>query len=407
MSIRNLNSLKARLIAFYLPQFHPIPENDEWWGKGFTEWTNVAKAKPLFRRHRQPRVPSDLGFYDLRVPETRIAQAELAKAHGLEGFCYWHYWFGGGKRLLERPFNEVLKTKEPDFPFCLGWANQPWTGVWHGCPDRILMEQTYPGLKDYEAHFNSLREAFFDERYIKVDGKPLFVVFKPRQLPKPRQFSDLWRHLSVKAGLKGLFFIGHADPSWSPNEHGFDASIIDMLPSVLEKFYGPVVNLLDRISFRQFGRDFRYFYRRLVSRPSVYSYRSFIKHANFQLQKDLVQFPCVIPNWDNTPRSGIHGTVLNGSTPKLFQMHLRDAIQQVVNRKLDKRVVFVKSWNEWAEGNYLEPDHEFGRAYLEVIKAEIISSGSVAEANAGSLAENASAPTRDVVPEMIHHRIRS
>ena len=144
---------QARVIAFYLPQFHPIPENDEWWGPGFTEWRNVAKARPLFRGHYQPRIPADLGFYDLRVPETRWTQAELAKSHGIEGFCYWHYWFAG-RRILERPFNEVLQLKEPDFPFSLGWANQTWTGIWHGLNDKILIEQTYPGHHDYIAHFH-------------------------------------------------------------------------------------------------------------------------------------------------------------------------------------------------------------------------------------------------------------
>ena len=146
---------RARVIAFYLPQFHPIPENDEWWGPGFSEWRNVAKARPLFRGHYQPRIPGELGFYDLRVPETRWAQAELARTHGVEGFCYWHYWFAG-RRILERPFNEVLRFKEPDFPFCLAWANQTWTGIWHGLRDKILIEQTYPGRQDYLAHFQAL-----------------------------------------------------------------------------------------------------------------------------------------------------------------------------------------------------------------------------------------------------------
>src|SRR5208283_1156501 len=171
-------SLPARLIALYLPQYHPIPENDEWWGKGFTEWTNVVKAKPSFRGHRQPHIPADLGFYDLRVPETRIAQAELALEYGIGGFCYWHYWFGEGKKLLEKPFEEVLKSGEPDFPFCLAWANESWTGVWHGSPDKVLREQTYPGSNDDEAHFYYLLTAFRDSRYLKVDDRPIFYVYK-------------------------------------------------------------------------------------------------------------------------------------------------------------------------------------------------------------------------------------
>ena len=170
---------KARVLAYYLPQFHPIPENDEWWGKGFTEWTNVGKAKPLFPGHYQPHVPADLGYYDLRVPETREAQAQMAREYGIEGFVYWHYWFGNGKRLLERPFNEVLESGKPDFPFALAWANETWSGFYHGLRDekQILIEQTYPGEEDYIAHFNALLPAFKDKRYITCDGKPIFVIY--------------------------------------------------------------------------------------------------------------------------------------------------------------------------------------------------------------------------------------
>lgn len=198
----SLNNAAARLIAFYLPQFHPIPENNEWWGKGFTEWTNVAKAKALFPGHYQPHVPADLGFYDLRVPETRIAQAELAREHGIEGFCYWHYWFGG-KRLLERPFNEVLKSGEPKFPFCLGWANESWSGIWHGCADKILMEQTYLGIEEEERHFNAVVDALFDERYLRVDDKPIFYIYKPQQLPKPEALSNIGSRLPSELDFPG------------------------------------------------------------------------------------------------------------------------------------------------------------------------------------------------------------
>src|SRR3954467_6790017 len=172
-----------KLISFYLPQFHPIPENDEWWGRGFTEWTNTARATPLFRGHYQPHVPADLGFYDLRLPELRAAQAKLAREHGVEGFCYYHYWFAG-RRILERPFDEVLASGQPDFPFCLNWANQTWTGNWHGAPNRVLIEQTYPGMDDHCRHFDALLPAFADQRCMKVDGRPLFVVYRPRELPE-------------------------------------------------------------------------------------------------------------------------------------------------------------------------------------------------------------------------------
>src|SRR6185295_18996445 len=187
----------ARLIAFYLPQFHPIPENDEWWGRGFTEWTNAAKAKPLFPGHYQPHVPADLGFYDLRVPETRADQAQMARAHGIEAFCYYHYWLAG-KRLIERPFNEVLASGEPDLPFCLCWANQTWTGIWHGAPNRILIEQTYPGMDDHARHFDFLVQAFMDRRHVRVDGKPLFMVYEPTLIPDVRKVTDFWRDRAAK-----------------------------------------------------------------------------------------------------------------------------------------------------------------------------------------------------------------
>jgi lipopolysaccharide biosynthesis protein len=175
------------IIALYLPQFHPIPENDAAWGKGFTEWTNVAKAKPLFDGHYQPRLPADFGFYDLRVPEVRFAQAEIAASYGITGFCYYHYWMGGGRRLLERPLNEVLSSGEPNFPFCLCWANQTWSGVWHGEPKRVIVRQSYPGVEDHLRHFDFLAGAFSDPRYIRIENKPLFLIFNPREIPSLRK----------------------------------------------------------------------------------------------------------------------------------------------------------------------------------------------------------------------------
>jgi len=224
-----MTGLKARVIAFYLPQFHPIPENDLWWGTGFTEWTNVAKAKPLFSGHYQPRIPADLGFYDLRVPETRLAQAEIAQAYGIEGFCYWHYWFAG-EQLLERPFNDVLRTKEPKFPFCLAWANESWTGIWHGAPNRLLRAQTYPGFNDHQVHFYKLLQAFADARYMTVEGKPIFVIYRPESIPEVDRVAEFWRGLAIRSGLSGLHLVAylHAGEflSWRPQDHGFDAALV-------------------------------------------------------------------------------------------------------------------------------------------------------------------------------------
>jgi len=193
------NDPAARLIAFYLPQFYPNPENDAWWGKGFTEWTNTAKARRLYPGHYQPHVPADLGYYDLRVPETRTAQAELARSYGIEAFCYYHYWFAG-RRILERTFQEVLTSREPDFPFLLCWANQTWTGTWHGASDRILIEQTYPGIDDHRRHFESLLPAFCHPRYVRVDGKPVFIIYRPTELPDTVKTIDLWGTMAREAG---------------------------------------------------------------------------------------------------------------------------------------------------------------------------------------------------------------
>ena len=198
--------LRARAIAFYLPQFHPFRENDTWWGKGFTEWTNVSRAKPKFDGHHQPHLPTDLGFYDLRLPESRKDQADLARQYGIEGFCYWHYWFNG-KRLLERPFNEVLKSREPDFPFCLAWANETWSRRWLGEPKDILIEQTYSDEDDLQ-HIRWLIGAFSDDRYIRINGKPVFLIYRPSDLPNPKKTTDLFRLECLKHGINEPFLIG-------------------------------------------------------------------------------------------------------------------------------------------------------------------------------------------------------
>jgi lipopolysaccharide biosynthesis protein len=365
----------ARLIAFYLPQYHPIPENDGWWGKGFTEWTNVAKARPLFPGHYQPHVPADLGFYDLRVAETRAAQAELAQEHGIEGFCYWHYWFGG-RQLLHRPFEEVLRSGEPRYPFCLAWANQSWTGIWHGAPNRMLIEQTYPGDADHRAHFYSLADAFGDSRYLQVDGKPIFVIYNPHSLPEAARFTDLWRELALKAGLKGLYFIAIAGPGWDPGAHGFDATLMDN-PNVAFEGLGHFwKSRLDGVSKKLTGMGFKELKRKARARPATYEYREFMSHALPELSTLYDNYPCVIPNWDNTPRSSLRAIVIQNSTPQLYRTHLRRAIDQVTGRDRDRRLVFVKAWNEWAEGNYLEPDLQFGRAYLEATRDEVCARGS-------------------------------
>lgn len=351
---------KIRSIAFYLPQFHPIPENDLWWGEGFTEWTNVGKAKPLFGGHYQPRIPADLGYYDLRVPETRISQAKLAQQYGIEGFCYWHYWFGNGKRLLDRPFNEVLNSGEPNFPFCLAWANETWKGFAHGLTNRnILIEQQYLGEEDNINHFYSLLPAFKDSRYLKVGGKPIFLIYKPFQLLNAKLFIELWQKLALENGFPGFHFVAQTtspDDIVKLRELGFDA--INLV-----RFSNHIYNELNR-----FEKLIYKIKKSIFNRPNVVEYKKIIKH--FTGEEDSLDdvYPTIIPNWDHSPRSGKDALVIHESTPELFSIHLNDVMEHVKNKKPESNLVFVKSWNEWAEGNYLEPDLRYGKKYLETFK---------------------------------------
>jgi len=345
---------KARAIAFYLPQYHPVKVNDEFWGKGFTEWTNVTKAKPLFKGHLQPKLPADLGFYDLRVPEIREQQADLARQHGIEAFCYWHYWFGNGERALESVFEEVLKSNKPDFPFCLGWANESWTGRWHGLNDQILFNQTYPGEKDYEEHFYSVLTAFKDPRYLKIFKKPIFLVYRPMQIPDPKKFTEIWQNLAIKEGFSdGLHFIGVHD-DWEPTDHGFSSYIDASITSKSNKIRS---SLSKRIKRKLLNLKY----------PDFIDYNALVEE-NLQKSFNAKYLPLVIPNWDNTPRSGLNGRVFINDSVQAFSKWLQYAIKQVSSNKVDERIVFIKSWNEWAEGNYLEPDQLHGTEYLEAIK---------------------------------------
>lgn len=357
-------SKKARVIALYLPQFHPIPENDHWWGKGFTEWTNVGKAKPLYRNHYQPRVPSDLGYYDLRLPETRKAQADMAREYGVEGFCYWHYWFGNGKQLLERPFQEVLDSKEPNFPFCLAWANESWRGFYHGLGKReILIEQQYPSKQDYIDHFYSVLPALKDARYIKVDNKPLFLIFQPAQLPDASAFITLWQKLAKENGLNGIHFVGQiyaAEMSDKVLALGFDA-----------------VNIVRLFDYKKKRKLLTYLCRKLRSAlfksPRIIPYKEAMQTFVGEEEKRENIYPSIIPNWDHTPRTGNKGLVFHGSNPDLFAKHLNDIETAVKDKKEENKIVFIKSWNEWAEGNYMEPDLKYGTSYLEKLKKFLLS----------------------------------
>jgi hypothetical protein len=358
---------KARVIAYYLPQFHPIPENDAWWGKGFTEWTNVGKAKPLFKGHDQPKLPADLGYYDLRIPEVRMEQAKMAKEHGIEGFCYWHYWFGNGKRLLEKPFQEVLKSGEPDFGFCLAWANVRWGGLAYGDKyERILMEQTYPGIDDYTNHFYELLPAFKDKRYLRIDNKPIFTVYNPVELPDSNQFIDIWNTLAKENGLDGIYFIAYQHFDYDYKKAGFDALTP---PSPSHLFMRAKHTTLGKIFHKISGLRLNQLKYGALKIRNIYTHKQIIEASDYSdISEDIKFFPSCSPNWDHTPRSGNKGQVIVETSPKLFYKNLQNCYKRIQNYQQDEKIIFVKAWNEWAEGNYLEPDQKIGFGNLNQIK---------------------------------------
>lgn len=375
---------KARVIAFYLPQFHPIPENDAWWGPGFTEWHRVAASRPLFRSHEQPKLPGELGFYDLRLPETREAQAELARNHGVEAFCYWHYWFAG-KRLLERPLDEVLQSGRPDFPFCMAWANCDWTGIWVGRDDRLLMRQTYPGVSDYVAHFRAVQPALEDSRCVRVDGKPIFLVLRPFSLPRGKEFTDTWRELALRSGIGELFLVGLVEPGLpegDPTTIGFDARLPHLPRPLVRRREGGTSDgpgqkaweILQRALPGEWGGRIRVKLSRIknidLRMPRRRDYANLFAGA-YHEALDPLTFNAVLSNWDNTPRFGRWGVVVTGATPARFEQLLREAVDQVSGRPWEHRLLFLKSWNEWAEGNYVEPDTRHGRGYLEAVRRAV------------------------------------
>jgi lipopolysaccharide biosynthesis protein len=338
----------VRVIAYYLPQFHPIPENDEWWGKGFTEWTNVTRARPWFEGHAQPHLPADLGFYDLRLGEARAAQATLARAHGVHGFCYYYYWFNG-RRILNRPLDQVLASGEPDFPFCICWANENWTRRWDGAEHEILLHQEHTPESD-RAFILDVIPLLKDRRYIRVGGAPLLLVYRPGIIPDAPETTRIWREVARAHGIPDLHLcavqsFGFGDP----RPLGFDSAaefpphgctareIADKVPGLDPKFEG-----------------------------KIFDFRDLVRGALTQAPVEYLRYRGVMTSWDNTARRGPRGNVFHHSSPEEYELWLRTAIATTeTTNPPEARFVFVNAWNEWAEGAHLEPDARNGRAYLE------------------------------------------
>jgi len=348
-------------IAFYLPQFHPIAQNDAWWGKGFTEWTNVAKAVPQFEGHYQPRLPGDLGYYDLRLSEVMREQVDIAKGYGLHGFCFHHYWFHG-TRLLEKPVDTFLADQTMDFRFCLCWANENWTRRWDGAEHEVLIGQEHSAEDDL-AFFSDLRRYLSDSRYICVDGKPLLIVYRPSLLPSPKETAARWREAAAKHGFPGLFLVAtNAFEFTDPAAIGFDA-LVEFPP------HGRTATEINH-TLRLYNPEYR---------GLVYRYSEIAQAAPRRYPENALVIPAAMPSWDNEARRPGRGNVMHGSTPDLFRDWLdRCFLRAKENAAAHCPFVFINAWNEWAEGAYLEPDRRFGYAYLSVVAETIRAHGGVA-----------------------------
>ncbi|MFV5692445.1 glycoside hydrolase family 99-like domain-containing protein [Flavobacterium sp. LT1R49] len=369
---------KIKPIAIYLPQFHPIPENDQWWGKGFTEWTNVVKAKPRFEGHYQPHLPADLGFYDLRLQEARLAQEQLAKAYGIHGFCYYHYWFNG-KRMLYEPLDRKLKDPKEDLPFMMCWANENWTRTWDGLDKQVLMEQSYSTQDDID-HLKYLIPFFKDSRYIKVNEKPVFIVYKPFLFPNVTETVKRWRELAAENGLE--LYLCHAvfsyHKGWDTLLEGFDAAI-DFEPFGIRR--QSVFNEIERMNqsdskvslskriVKKIKRNLGYKDESLKPALNKLDYEFMISNIKSLKEFSFKMFPNIVAGWDNSARRKNNPTlILDNATPELFEKWLTELVTDFIPYSEDENFIFINAWNEWAEGNYLEPSQKWGTAYLEKVK---------------------------------------
>lgn len=376
----------VRIIAYYLPQFHPVPANDKYWGKGFTEWTNVAKAKPLFRGHDQPRIPTDLGFYDLRIQDNAIEQANLAKEAGIEGFCYWHYWFGNGKEVLEMPLDRMVETKKPDFPFCIGWANHDWTTkTWEKKSrekkDHMIFKQEYPGNRDHINHFYRLLSAFKDERYIKVDGKLLFVIFDVNSFPNINEFKELWNSLARKNGMLGFHFVIMYGTVSKIDKQTLNNNIEQVASNNISMAREYGMDAINSIGHKYaeirssglFVKSFKTFLRKIFKDNYVekYEYDKIIRNFYSLMDREEYVYPQLLVGWDRSPRSGKKAIIYKNSNPKSFKLAAKLAIDTVKEKDEQHRIIFLNSWNEWGEGAYMEPDMRYGKGFINALREAI------------------------------------
>lgn len=360
----NIKDGKAKILAYYLPQFEPNDLNNMYYGKGFTEWTNVGKAKPLFKGHYQPKVPADLGYYDLRVPEIAKSQVELARESGIFGFAYWHYWWAG-KMELNKPAERMLNNSEIDFPFCFAWANENWyKKLWDKDADQdiLLYEQTYPGEDDNRKHFEYCLPFFKDARYITFNGRPIFYIYNPHLFPQVDAFISQWNQWIKEAGVAdGFYFVGLMRRN-KDYKKLIDLGL-DCVTPQQDCRCGNDVSTFSRL-LKVYIKNRFYLSFGLLRKQD---YRRFLKYG-FDDDLDSLEnvAPQLIPNWDNTPRASKMGLVYTNNTPKIWGMVAKKVLAGVKKKK--NKLVFLKSWNEWAEGNYMEPDIKFGKGFINELR---------------------------------------
>lgn len=370
--------MKEKVIAFYLPQYHAIPENDAAWGKGFTEWTNVKKAKPIYKGQYQPHVPLNQDYYNLLDVNVMKQQAQLAKKYGIFGFCYYHYYFKDGKKLLEKPLENMLSDKSVDIPFCLSWANEPWSKRWDGSENEIIMPQAYGDKEEWKEHFEYLLPFFKDERYIKdEEGRPIFLIYKPRQIPECENMLKYWNELAKKNNIPSIkFFVQH------PDSEVIDGSIMEMFEGIVE--FEPFYTLNSLMGTKKSKLKFVLKYPLYAVKLGVNKINNKIKKMDLRLydydmivdaslkrKSDKRIYPGVFPAWDNTARKGKNAMCYYNSTPSKFRIYLEKRIKKN-QQEYNKEFLFVNAWNEWGEGAHLEPDEKHGHAYLEAIRDSII-----------------------------------
>lgn len=357
---------KPKIIAFHLPQYHTFQENDEWWGKGFTDWTNVRKAKPLYKGHYQPRVPLNQNYYNMLDYQTRKWQAETAQKYGVYGFCYYHYWFNG-KLLMEKPVELLLNEPEISLPFCFCWANEPWSRAWDGSEKEIIMPQYYGGKIDWLNHINYLIPFFKDERYIKKDNKPVFVIYRSNSIDNVDEMIRYWNEECIKAGFAGVYIVEELN--------GFQKQVSTKISDAYLEFYPWRISFNHLPIFTKFKNIVRKLFFKIVFKvPNHMIFYDTIWNSilNTPSKSDNTKhhFLGALVGWDNTPRKGRDGYVcMDKSSPREFGKYFT----KLVNKATEERIeyIFVNAWNEWAEGAYLEPDEKYGYGYLEEIKKAI------------------------------------